>query len=215
MNKAKQKTTDIEPMIKKTRARSETAQLAVRSLILNTARKLFQANDVDLISLRSIAREVDMAPGALYTYFPSKISLMRAVWAEDLARLNVELSAYPKESTLLDFSCFFVDYWLKNASAFKALFLVTDEPDNEGGMFIESPEVIDLLRIIKQRVVSKMSNEMHPDAQETDFRAFLASIHGVISIAILVPELGWTNTRQILESQVSAFLLKWSRNAST
>ncbi len=108
MNKAKQKTTDIEPMIKKTRARSETAQLAVRSLILNTARKLFQANDVDLISLRSIAREVDMAPGALYTYFPSKISLMRAVWAEDLARLNVELSAYPKESTLLDFSCFFV-----------------------------------------------------------------------------------------------------------
>ncbi|GJF08052.1 hypothetical protein NGTWS0302_19330 [Mycolicibacterium cyprinidarum] len=63
----------------------------VRTLLVDTAEELFGSTSVDAVSLRSIARAAEVAPGALTHHFSSKWALVVAVVRRRSDPLGAEL----------------------------------------------------------------------------------------------------------------------------
>jgi len=192
------------------RARSDAAQQAQRDNIVQAARELFEHQTFESVSLRAIARAVKLTPGALYTYFPNKLSLLRAVWSQDLLSFQKALEGFSEDAGLLEFSCFFVDYWLDHPRMFKVLFLIPDTGDDQQRMFVDTQQVAALLDVVRGQVFAAMPGIADERCRETEFRAFLCALYGVINMRILVPELHWDNTTEMVRTQVAAFLGAWS-----
>ena len=70
--------TPVEPRRDRRRARHE----ATRQEIADTAWEMVRAEGLNALSLRALARAVDMEPQSLYTYFESKHALYDHLFAE-------------------------------------------------------------------------------------------------------------------------------------
>lgn len=70
----------------------ESGPDATRSLILNTALRLFQEGGFDQTTMRQIATEAGMALGAAYYYFPSKDALVMALYERAQEELGPRLA---------------------------------------------------------------------------------------------------------------------------
>ncbi len=51
----------------------------VKKSLIDAAMKLIDSNEVELLSLRNLAKEVGVTPSAVYNHFPNKIALMLAI----------------------------------------------------------------------------------------------------------------------------------------
>jgi AcrR family transcriptional regulator len=61
------------------RARSDEDKLARRSEILDAARAVFDAVEVDAFTMDAVAAELDLVKGTLYRYFPTREGLLLAL----------------------------------------------------------------------------------------------------------------------------------------
>lgn len=61
------------------RARSDEDKLARRSQILDAARVVFDAGEVDEFTMEAVAAALDLAKGTLYRYFPTREGLLLAL----------------------------------------------------------------------------------------------------------------------------------------
>ncbi|HJZ24612.1 MAG TPA: helix-turn-helix domain-containing protein, partial [Candidatus Babeliales bacterium] len=66
--------------------------------IIATARRLFQTESYDKITMQRVVDEVDIAKGTLFYYFQSKEDLLRAV-VEDIIREDSERKQIAIEKT--------------------------------------------------------------------------------------------------------------------
>ena len=69
------------------RDRQESVSELKRALIVEAARRVFEAEGLEGASLRAIAREAGYTVGALYFHFPNKEAVYGAVLEESLDRL--------------------------------------------------------------------------------------------------------------------------------
>jgi AcrR family transcriptional regulator len=76
-------------------SRRDRRRLSTRAEILDAARELLLEVGPEGLSLRQVARRADFSPAALYTYFPSKDSLIASLFAESFERLDVCLRRVP------------------------------------------------------------------------------------------------------------------------
>jgi AcrR family transcriptional regulator len=74
---------EVLPLSRRDRRRQST-----RAEILDAARELVLEVGPEGLSLRQVARRADFSPAALYTYFPSKDSLIASLFGESFARLD-------------------------------------------------------------------------------------------------------------------------------
>jgi AcrR family transcriptional regulator len=68
--------------------RRETVAELKRTIILDAARAVFEADGLQGASMRAIAKAAGYTPGAIYAYFPSKEHIYAAALSESLARLQ-------------------------------------------------------------------------------------------------------------------------------
>src|SRR5690606_18829010 len=111
---------------RRTRARSEDAQAELRARILENGRRLFLDKGFDAVSLRAIASSVGLTPAALYTYFPSKLALLRAIWTTDLEELYARVRDCGAPTDLRRQLHVVVAHWLAHPDVFRVLFLIPD-----------------------------------------------------------------------------------------
>src|SRR5271165_5581443 len=78
--------------------RAKAVKELKRELILDAARKVFEAEGLDGASLRAIAAEAGYAPAALYFHFDSKEAIYAEVLQGSLARLYEIVSGAVKPS---------------------------------------------------------------------------------------------------------------------
>lgn len=69
-------------------ARRETVAEVKRTIILDAARTIFEADGLQGASMRAIAKAAGYTPGAIYAYFPSKEHIYAAALGESLDRLR-------------------------------------------------------------------------------------------------------------------------------
>jgi AcrR family transcriptional regulator len=77
--------------------RRDRRRQATRAEILSAARELLLEVGPEGLSLRQVARRADFSPAALYTYFPSKDSLIASLFGESFERLDVYLRRVPAD----------------------------------------------------------------------------------------------------------------------
>jgi AcrR family transcriptional regulator len=68
--------------------RRERARVARRDVFLDATRALIKEHGIESLTIKAVAERVDCAAGTLYTYFPSKSSLLATVQSEAIARLG-------------------------------------------------------------------------------------------------------------------------------
>lgn len=56
--------------------------MITRDKIIKQVAKLFASGGIDEVSMRALAKEVDVVPSVLYYYFPTKVSLLHAMYDE-------------------------------------------------------------------------------------------------------------------------------------
>ena len=71
----------------------ETQKLATREKVLAAARDLFVDAGYEAATIRMIADRAGVATGSVFTTFPSKIAILRAVMEDRLEKLFLELDA--------------------------------------------------------------------------------------------------------------------------
>jgi len=97
--------------------------------ILDAAWRMVRDDGLNALSLRALAREVDMEPQSLYTYFASKNSIYDHLFADGnrelLARFDqLEVSDDPRR-TLRDVAHLFVTFAAEDQARYELLFLRT------------------------------------------------------------------------------------------
>jgi AcrR family transcriptional regulator len=78
-------------------SRRDRRRLATRAEILSAARELLLEVGPEGLSLRQVARRADFSPAALYTYFPSRDSLIASLFAESFEHLDAYLRRVPAD----------------------------------------------------------------------------------------------------------------------
>jgi AcrR family transcriptional regulator len=75
------------------RARSDEDKLARRSEILDAARSVFDAGEVDAFTMDAVAAGLDLAKGTLYRYFPTREGLLLALADDEYEQLFRRIDA--------------------------------------------------------------------------------------------------------------------------
>ncbi|MEJ2749277.1 MAG: TetR/AcrR family transcriptional regulator [Anaerolineae bacterium] len=74
-----------------------------RSLIVDTARKLFADQGFDKTTIRAIAEEADIAVGTIFVHFPDKSALLAATLYEDVEQaLRTAFATLPDNAPVKD-----------------------------------------------------------------------------------------------------------------
>ncbi len=99
--------------------RHEAVNELKRGLILNAARRVFEAEGLEGATMRAIAKEAGYTAGAIYFHFPSKEAIYGAVLREMLERLqtaiNTAVEQTPKASQRLQRAALgFFDFFARN-----------------------------------------------------------------------------------------------------
>lgn len=64
--------------------RRKVQKAQTRTLILKSARKLFETQDYDKVTIRNVAARSRIGIGTIYKHFPNKLSMLAAAFSDDL-----------------------------------------------------------------------------------------------------------------------------------
>ncbi len=118
----------------------------MRTKIAGAARRLFQEEGYEAISMRRLAKEVGCTPMSIYTYFDSKIDILRALWAdvfEDLfAKVSEAAPAITTPTHRIHVMCLaYVEFWLDQRSNYRMVFMSAGIEQGEVSVFVEASPV--------------------------------------------------------------------------
>ena len=118
----------------------------MREAIAAAARRVFLAEGYDSVSLRRLASEVGCTPMAIYTYYDSKLDILRRLWAEvfDAAFSEVErVSAEPATPALRlkAMACAYVRYWLDHPDHYRLVFMSAGVSQRDVAEFVEADAI--------------------------------------------------------------------------
>lgn len=89
--------------------------MATRDRIIKQVAKLFAAGTVDEVSMRALAKEVNVVPSVLYYYFPTKVSLLQAMYEESNRILGEKRAKLPQSDTAKEMLRQRIEFQLDNA----------------------------------------------------------------------------------------------------
>ena len=184
-------------------------QKEIRERILDAARKLFAARGVAGLSIRAIASRANMPAMTLYTYFPGKMGIVRALWSEALGPLFVAMESAGKSETdpktrLRKVAQTFIDYWMEFPDRYKIIFLIEDRREKEDDKwFIEESDVVPVLFGFKE-LIAAARNDPGRDYQR-DAEALVCMLIGITHLLVGVPEYPWKSSDAYIDVAMRAF----------
>jgi AcrR family transcriptional regulator len=174
------------------RARKDAASL--HSAILASAASLVEEKGIAGLSMRAIAAHVGMPTMNLYSYFPSKTAIVRALWAIAFDPLFSEMRAAElievnAKSRLRAAARTYVDYWLRFPDRYRMVFLLEDSRESvEDRMFVDQSDVVpSYLRfglLIAEALDTSRDCRMEAEA-------LICALTGIAHMAITVSEYSW------------------------
>ncbi len=169
-------------------SRRDRRRLATRAEILAAARELLLEVGPEDLSLRQVARRADFSPAALYTYFPSRDSLVAALFAESFERLDACVRRVPAElppdQRIVELGLAYMEFARDNPMDLRCMMLSTslDLPPSSGKALGQG-----LARLIGETFREGMEQGVFKpngfmSAPEMAYGAW-ALVHGMVSIA--------------------------------
>lgn len=184
----------------------ELQRASMRRKIVAAARRLFAAGGVEALSMRNVARDLDLSAGALYAYFTDKDQLMRAAMTDALERLVADMEGNAKAqatpiAALAAMLKTYAHFAEREPEAFRVLFLGRDAA-SAGAAATDTKGPYLLLRAA---VAAAMPEGAARDADLTA-QAALAAVHGVVALKAALPDLPWTEPARLIDRAVQQSL---------
>jgi AcrR family transcriptional regulator len=181
-------------------------QEETRLRILEAARKLFAAKGVAGLSIRAIAARAGMPAMTLYSYFPGKMGIVRALWSEAFGPLFVEMETAEKsepdpKERLRKVAQTMVDYWMQHPDRYKIVFLIEDRREKEDDKwFIEETDVVPALFRFKH-LIAEARNDPGGDYQR-EAETLICCLIGITHMLVGVSEYPWARSNTYVDMVV-------------
>lgn len=176
-----------------------------RARILEAARALFKKAGVAGLSVRAIAARAGIPTMTLYSYFPHKTAIVRALWSDAFAPLFKEMEAAeaaekdPK-MRLRRVAQTLVDYWLRFPDRYRIVFLIEDRRDEADRWFIEETNIVPTYLRFPALIAAARGNPGGDYTREGE--ALLCSLTGIVHMLVTVSEYPWASSDIYVEAVV-------------
>jgi len=206
------------------RARQEADKQALRTLILETARREFATGTLETVSIQRIADVIGYSKGTVLKYFPTKLLLLLAVKQQNLEDVAERLERVRarnanSEARLRRVMETYIDYWVDNPDHFRSLYsmagTVEDRRFPDGVYFGQTEIARRSFEIFVTSTAEFLAGYgAHPTlglAQRLA-TALLSAAHGVISLPLGTPTMKLpdvrTSGRLVIGNLVDSFATK-------
>jgi AcrR family transcriptional regulator len=183
--------------------------VSVHTAILAAATSLFEEKGAAGLSMRAIAAGAGIPTMTLYGYFPSKTSIIRALWTFAFDPLfsemrAVELQEEDAKSRLRAVARTYVEYWLRFPDRYRMVFLIEDSRDSvEDRMFVGQSDVIaSYLRfdpLIAEAIGAKRDCSLEAEA-------LICALTGIAHMTVTVSEYTWAPAARYVDIIVDGIL---------
>jgi AcrR family transcriptional regulator len=180
--------------------RRERERGEVRSLIMETARRLFAAEGYSAVSMRRIADAIEYSATAIYVHFKDKESLIRELCTEDFGRLAGEFVRLAKVKDPIErirqAGHLYIQFAVKHPNHYRLMFMtpmdaVPVEDDHECGKGNpEQDAYAFLLQSVQEALRARRFASRYKDPRVLA-QTFWAAVHGVASLEITMGRDKW------------------------
>ena len=187
----------------------EAQKQATRAQVLAAARELFVEVGYEAATIRTIAERAGVATGSVFTTFPSKIAILRAVMDERLEKLFQELDAVaphlrgPTVDRLCSILAVHYDFEMRRPRLFTA-FLAANFEWSDGEPVITYGRQPRLNGILRDILTAGISNgEVRSDADLELFIDVLLAAYGFNYRLAAQEGLGSGELSEIMDRQIT------------
>jgi AcrR family transcriptional regulator len=194
--------------------RSPERTSEIRAAVVTAARRLFDTESYDAVSMRRIAKECGCAAPTLYSLFRSKRDLLRNVWDDVFARLVESCAAdlspdRPALERVRSLGRRYVEHWLAHPDDFRVIFLIEDRPSPPAGRYyVETSQVLSHFDGITAVFRDAVACGELPRRTDADLaaQAYFCVLQGLAGSLITVPEFPWADRDALIDAAIDCFL---------
>ena len=206
------------------RARREADKEALKSLIIETARKEFAAGTLESVSIQRIANRIGYSKGTVLKYYPTKILLLLAVKQQNLEAVTRQLEAVRSQTIDPELRLrrameAYIGYWSDNPDHFRSLFsmagTVEDRRFPDGTYFGETEiarRSFEIFVLTVREFLQTSGAEPPPGLASRLASALLSCAHGVIALPLGTPTMKVPDVRAtgrlVIDNMVDAWSAK-------
>ena len=172
--------------------------------ISETAGRLFRTKGYAHVSMRRIAREIGCSPMTLYTYYDSKIEILRTLWDEVFADLfgrldNLDLNDKPPVEQLIIASEAYIDYWLQNRDQYQLVFATEGTTKPDVTLYLDSSQTAPRYLIFWSLIEGASDTDQRPEDIRIKLDALVCAMHGIIHSLITMGGYKWSDPKAMIE----------------
>lgn len=181
---------------------------ATREGIVAEAGRIVVSKGYAGLSMRTLAAAVGLTAGALYRYFPTKQHVLMAYCAEALDSFTKRLLAIHADETepLRSIERMAVAYGafaLEDTDRFRIIFLDAEV----GKIEMTDPRILDGYRVLLATIERAQGLELFRPMETGDIaRILVASVHGIVVMAVTVREIDFSDADTLVASAVRTVL---------
>lgn len=187
-------------------------QLAARrESVADAARALFATEGYGAVSMRRVADAAGVTPKTVYSYFDSKIDLLRGLWSDifrtvfgDLDRIAEQDAHAP--TRLAAVCTAYVRYWVDHPDHYRLVFMSSDVSQPSVSVFLESDDVAARFAVFAT-CFAAASHGASPAAVRTSSELLVCALHGIAHNHITISGYPWQPPETLTEVLVRSLLL--------
>jgi AcrR family transcriptional regulator len=205
-----------------TRERRDRERGEIRTLIMDTARRLFASEGYDAVSMRRIADAIEYSPTAIYVYFKDKVSLIRELCVEDFGKLAAECVKLARVKDPIDrirqLGHVYIRFAVEHPNHYRLMFMtpmeatgsmgkaepveaIPEKPESKGNP--EQDAYAFLLHAVTEALLARRFAPKHKDPKLLA-QTFWAVVHGVASLEIVMGKDCWIDWASLQERASAA-----------
>ncbi len=181
-----------------------------RREILEAARRLFVDKGYKGVSMRGLAREIDMSPMSLYRYFENKRAILVHIWAEVFEQLFTDCHKRARAcdtpvNAIKAYGIYFITYWIDNPENYLMVYGEVDAPTKAEQFFAQSDLVSNELHYI-QKTFEEAG--VSPAKSELACQQFLCVLHGISHSVVTIPEINWDDPSHLISGLINGIIIQ-------
>ena len=179
-----------------------------RNKIVEAAKILFVEQGYQSVSMRGLARSVNLSPTSLYRFYPNKRAILIHIWGELFnglfqdCRSAAARGSDPQKALVAYTNCF-VDYWIANPKNYMMVYGEIDQPKKGESFFADSEMVAAELAYLGE-LLAKCG--IATDKIELTLQQLICIMQGVCHSLVTIPELNWKSAHAITSGLVENLL---------
>jgi len=204
------------------RARQAADKEALKSLIIETARREFAAGTIETVSVQKIADSIGYSKGTVLKYYPTKLLLLLAVKQQDLEAVAGQLDTIRSQTSDAELRLrrvmeAYIGYWVDNPDHFRSLYSMAGTIEDRrfpDGTYFGDTEIarrsFQIFEVSVREFLAASGAELPPRLASRLASALVSCAHGVISLPLGTPTMKLPDPRTTGRLVIGNMVDAWS-----